>query len=41
MFMCSDAQPWNAVAGLEEIFETSDVRVRENLRGADVLAEKL
>ena len=38
MFMCGDAQPWNAVAVLEEIFETGDVRVREILRGDGVVA---
>ena len=41
MFMCGDAQPWNAVAVLEEIFETDDVRVREILRGDGVVAGML
>ena len=41
VFMCGDAQPWKAVAVLEEIFETSDVRVREILRGDGVVAEML
>ena len=38
VFMCGDAQPWNAVAVLQEIFETNDVRVREILRGDGVVA---
>ena len=33
VFMCGDAQPWNAGAVLEEIFETGEVRVLEILRG--------
>ena len=41
VFMCGNAQPWNAVAVLEEIFETSDVRVREILRGDGVVAGML
>ena len=41
VFMCGDAQPWNAVAVLEEIFETGDVRVREILRGDGVVAGML
>ncbi len=41
VFMCGNAQPWNAVAVLEDIFETSDVRVREILRGDGVVAGML
>jgi S-adenosylmethionine decarboxylase len=41
VFMCGDAQPWNAVAILEDVFETSDVRVREILRGDSVVAGML
>ena len=41
VFMCGDSQPWNAVAVLEEIFDTGDVRVREILRGDGVVAEML
>jgi S-adenosylmethionine decarboxylase len=35
--MCGDAQPWNAVGVLAEMFETADVRVRELLRGDGVV----
>ena len=41
VFMCGDAQPWNAVAVLKEIFETGDVQVREVLRGDGVVAGML
>ena len=41
VFMCGNAQPWNAVAVLKEIFETSDVQVREILRGDGVVAGML
>ena len=41
MFMCGDAQRLNAVAELEEIFETGDVRVREILRGDGVVVGML
>lgn len=33
VFMCGDAEPWRAVDVLKSAFETSDVRVRELLRG--------
>jgi len=36
VFMCGDAQPWNAVGVLADTFETSDIRVRELLRGEGV-----
>ncbi len=38
VFMCGDAQPWNAVNVLSEAFETDDVRVRELLRGDGVVS---
>jgi S-adenosylmethionine decarboxylase len=41
VFMCGDAQPWNAVGVLAEMFETTDVRVRELLRGDGVVAGML
>ena len=41
VFMCGNAKPWNAIAVLEEIFETGDVRVQEILRGDGVVAGKL
>ena len=41
VFMCGDAQPWNAVAVLKEIFEAGDVQVREILRGDGVVAGML
>ena len=33
VFMCGDARPWRAVDVLKRAFETSDVRVKELLRG--------
>jgi S-adenosylmethionine decarboxylase len=33
VFMCGDAEPWRAVDVLGRAFETSDVRVKELLRG--------
>ena len=41
VFMCGDAQPWNAVSVLKEIFETGEVQVREILRGDGVVAGML
>lgn len=41
VFMCGNAQPWKSVAVLAEIFDTKDVRVREFLRGEDVVAAYL
>jgi S-adenosylmethionine decarboxylase len=38
VFMCGDAQPWKAVGVLAAAFDTDDVRVRELLRGEDVVA---
>lgn len=37
VFMCGDAQPWNAVDVLSKAFETADVRVRELRRGEGIL----
>ncbi|RME14998.1 MAG: adenosylmethionine decarboxylase [Alphaproteobacteria bacterium] len=41
VFMCGDAQPRRAIGVLARAFETDDVRVRELLRGEDVVAEAL
>ena len=41
VFMCGDAQPWRAVDVLGKAFQTSDVRVRELLRGENVVGERL
>ncbi|MBV7393378.1 adenosylmethionine decarboxylase [Mameliella sediminis] len=39
VFMCGDAQPWKAVDVLGRAFATSDVRVKELLRGEGVVSE--
>ena len=39
--MCIRDRPWNAVGVLAEMFETTDVRVRELLRGDGVVAGML
>jgi S-adenosylmethionine decarboxylase len=38
VFMCGDAQPWKAVDVLANAFDTKDVRVKELLRGEDIVA---
>ena len=38
VFMCGDAQPWKAVDVLAKAFDTKDVRVKELLRGEDIVA---
>ncbi len=38
VFMCGDARPWLAVDVLKRAFGTADVRVKELLRGEDVVA---
>jgi S-adenosylmethionine decarboxylase len=37
VFMCGDAQPWKSVGVLAEAFSTDDVRVREFLRGENIV----
>ena len=39
VFMCGDARPWLAVDVLKKAFATSDVRVKELLRGDGVVSE--
>ncbi len=39
VFMCGDARPWLAVDVLTSAFGTADVRVKELLRGEDVVTE--
>jgi S-adenosylmethionine decarboxylase len=41
VFMCGDAQPWNAVGVLADAFDTNDIRVRELLRGDGVVGAML
>jgi S-adenosylmethionine decarboxylase len=41
VFMCGDAEPRNAIAVLADAFNTDDVRVRELLRGEDIVAASL
>ena len=41
VFMCGDAQPWKAVEVLREAFTAGDVRVKELLRGEEVVADRL
>ena len=38
VFMCGDAQPWKAVDVLANAFDTKDVRVKELLRGENIIA---
>ncbi|OIQ36177.1 MAG: S-adenosylmethionine decarboxylase proenzyme [Roseobacter sp. MedPE-SW] len=37
VFMCGDADPWQAVGVFKDVFDTEDVAVRELLRGAELL----
>jgi len=41
VFMCGDAEPWAAVDVLRAAFDAGDVRVREFLRGSDVVPARL
>ncbi|MEM6742156.1 MAG: adenosylmethionine decarboxylase [Pseudomonadota bacterium] len=41
VFMCGDAQPCKAVDVLREAFSAGDVRVKELLRGEEVVADRL
>lgn len=41
VFMCGDAEPWRAVSVLRTAFAAGDVRVRELLRGEEIVAERL
>lgn len=41
VFMCGDADPWKAVDVLKEAFETSNVEVRELLRGEALIAKEV
>ena len=41
VFMCGDAEPWHAVEVLRRAFAAGDIRVRELLRGEDVVADAL
>ena len=41
VFMCGDAQPWKAVEVLRAAFDAGDVRVKELLRGEEVVAGRL
>lgn len=39
VFMCGDAEPWNAVEVLREAFNAGEVRVKELLRGEGLVPE--
>ena len=39
VFMCGDARPWAAVDVLSAAFDTTDVRVRELLRGEGIVGK--
>ncbi|TNJ41620.1 adenosylmethionine decarboxylase [Phaeobacter sp. B1627] len=41
VFMCGDAEPWNAVDVLKSAFETDMVEVRELLRGEELIAKEV
>ncbi|MBY6134498.1 adenosylmethionine decarboxylase [Leisingera sp. XS_AS12] len=41
VFMCGDAEPWNAVDVLKEAFATDMVEVRELLRGEELIAKEI
>ena len=41
VFMCGDAEPWNAVDVLKEAFATDTVEVRELLRGEELIAREV
>ena len=41
VFMCGDARPWAAVEVLREAFSAGEVRVREILRGEEIVAGRL
>ena len=41
VFMCGDAEPWNAIQVLKTAFSTENVHVRELRRGEEVVAEAL
>ena len=41
VFMCGDADPWRAVEVLRRAFAAGEVRVRELLRGSDVVPDRL
>ena len=41
VFMCGDAAPWKAVEVLRRAFGAGEVRVRELLRGEEVVASRL
>ena len=41
VFMCGDANPWNAVGVLKAAFGTDDVRVKELLRGDGLVTDEV
>lgn len=41
VFMCGDAKPWLAVEVLRRAFNAGDVRVKELLRGEEVVASRI
>ncbi|MEO0819228.1 MAG: adenosylmethionine decarboxylase [Pseudomonadota bacterium] len=41
VFMCGDAEPWQAVDVLRRAFDAGDVLVKELLRGEEVVAQRL
>lgn len=41
VFMCGDAEPWNAVDVLKQAFATDMVEVRELLRGEELIAKEV
>ncbi len=41
VFMCGEAEPWRAVEVLRNAFAAGEVRVRELLRGEEVVAARL
>jgi len=41
VFMCGDAEPWRAVDVLRTAFDATEIRVRELLRGEDIVTGSL
>ncbi len=41
VFMCGEATPWKAVEVLRQAFDAGEVRVRELLRGEEVVASRI
>ncbi|MEM1382556.1 MAG: adenosylmethionine decarboxylase [Pseudomonadota bacterium] len=41
VFMCGDATPWKAVEVLRNAFEAGEMRVKELLRGEEIVADRV